>query len=62
VKTAPELANRADSVLEEIEREATARRAAIATLFGDDQQPGATSAATGGRSRGNRKPTGGEDS
>lgn len=34
VKAAPELAGRADHVLEEIEREAAARRDAIATLFG----------------------------
>jgi predicted DNA-binding protein len=34
VKTAPELAGKADAVLEEIEREAAARREAIATLFG----------------------------
>lgn len=34
VKTAPELVSKADSVLEEIERDASARRAAIATLFG----------------------------
>ncbi len=33
-KTAPELAAQAGNVLEDIEREAVARRAAIATLFG----------------------------
>lgn len=36
-RTAPELAAQAGSVLEDIEREALARRAAIATLFGTDQ-------------------------
>lgn len=36
VKAAPELLAKADAVLEDIEREATARREAIATLFGDD--------------------------
>ena len=35
-KTAPELAAQADSVLETIEREAGTRRAAIATLFGNE--------------------------
>ena len=35
-KAAPELAGKADSVLEEIEREAASRREAIATLFGSD--------------------------
>ena len=44
-KTAPELAAQADSVLEDIEREATARREAIATLFGQT---------TSGRSRGRK--------
>ncbi|MDQ1743871.1 MAG: hypothetical protein QOE23_2210 [Pseudonocardiales bacterium] len=37
VKQTPELAARAGSVLEDIEREALARRTAIATLFGDEQ-------------------------
>lgn len=37
VKAAPELASKADSVLAEIDREATARREAIATLFGGSQ-------------------------
>ena len=41
-KTAPELAARAGSVLEDIEREAFARRTAIATLFGNDQTDEAT--------------------
>ena len=36
-RTAPELAAQAGSVLEDIEREAVARRAAIATLFGSEQ-------------------------
>ena len=36
-RTAPELAAQAGSALEDIERDALARRAAIATLFGDEQ-------------------------
>jgi hypothetical protein len=52
-KAAPELAGKADAVLEEIEREAASRREAIATLFGSSdseaQQPEAGS--SGGRSR-----------
>ncbi len=46
VKSAPELAAKADAVLDDIEREAAARREAIATLFGDDSQQ-----TSGGRSR-----------
>lgn len=42
VKTSPDLASRADSVLADIEREASARREAIATLFGTSQAPEAT--------------------
>ena len=34
-RSAPELTSRAQSVLEEIERDAAQRRSAIATLFGD---------------------------
>jgi predicted DNA-binding protein len=53
-KAAPELAGKADAVLEDIEREAASRREAIATLFGnsdtESQQP-----ASGSRSR-SRKP------
>jgi predicted DNA-binding protein len=37
-KAAPELANKADAALEEIEREAASRREAIATLFGGESQ------------------------
>lgn len=49
-KSAPELANQADAVLEEIERDAASRREAIATLFGSEssQQTG------GGRTRGRK--------
>ncbi|SHH31144.1 hypothetical protein SAMN05443575_3684 [Jatrophihabitans endophyticus] len=39
VKTAPELAGKADDVLAEIERDAAARREAIATLFGSGEAP-----------------------
>lgn len=51
-KASQDLASKADSVLADIEREATARRQAIATLFGGDQP-----AKEPGRSRG-RKTTG----
>jgi hypothetical protein len=50
-KTAPELAAQADSVLEDLERDATARREAIATLFGSTP-PSAETA--GNRSRGRK--------
>jgi len=42
VKANPDLAGRADSVLEDIEREAAARRTAIATLFGGDAPTSST--------------------
>lgn len=35
----PELAGRAEAMLEEIEREAAARREALATLFGSNETP-----------------------
>jgi predicted DNA-binding protein len=45
-KTMPELSGRAEAVLADIERDATARRAAIATLFGTTEpEPAATAAA-----------------
>ena len=47
VKASPELAAKADSVRAEIEREAAARRDAIATLFGDESP----TPSTGSRSR-----------
>lgn len=53
-RAAPELAAWAGSVLEDIEREATARRSAIATLFGPAEQSADPAA---GSSRG-RKPSG----
>ena len=40
-RVAPELAAGASNALEEIEREAAVRRAAIATLFGNDQSDAA---------------------
>ena len=54
VKTAPELAGKADHVLEEIEREAAARREAIATLFGPAPEAAEPPAAPQSRSRGRR--------
>src|SRR4051812_7069618 len=53
-KTAPELAAQAGAVLEEIERDAEARREAIATLFGSEQADEATGST---RSRGGRRTT-----
>jgi predicted DNA-binding protein len=62
-KTMPELSGRAEAVLADIERDATARRAAIATLFGTTEPAPATDdpaveppapEAGGGRSRGRR--------
>jgi predicted transcriptional regulator len=38
-RTAPELTNRAQSILDEIERDAAQRRSAIATLFGETSEP-----------------------
>jgi hypothetical protein len=43
-KTLPELSGRAEAVLADIERDATARRAAIATLFGTTEPAAAASA------------------
>ena len=45
VKASSDLAARADGVLEDIERDAAARREAIATLFGTDTATGSTPAA-----------------
>ena len=57
VKNAPELAARADSVLEEIEREALARRQAIATMFGDASAAAEPEARPKGRQTGSRGTT-----
>ncbi|HET6910677.1 MAG TPA: hypothetical protein VFH54_15205 [Mycobacteriales bacterium] len=54
LKANPDLAGQAESVLEDIEREAAARRAAIATLFGGEPP---TKSSGSSRSRG-RKATG----
>src|SRR5690242_3159249 len=51
VKASPDLAGRADSVLEDIEREAAARRDAIATLFGTTADQEAAEPPKGGRGR-----------
>lgn len=49
-KSLPELAGRADAVLEDIERDATTRRNAIATLFGTTEpEPADVAAATDGQ-------------
>ena len=48
VKSSSDLASKADGVLEEIERQAADRRAAIASLFGDGTTP---APAPKGRSR-----------
>lgn len=54
-KTAPELAAQADQVLEDIERQAVARREAIATLFGADHPAQAPAEPATGSSRSRRK-------
>ena len=64
-KSLPELAGRAEAVLDDIERDATARRNAIATLFGTTEpepatadaaeaEPSAPPATSGSRPRGRR--------
>lgn len=50
----PELPQRASSVLDDIEREAEARREAIAVLFGSEQPTGATAPTS--RARRGRSP------
>jgi predicted DNA-binding protein len=50
-KAQPELAARAGNVLESIERDALARRDAIANLFGSSPTTEATTSATASRSR-----------
>ena len=57
VKATPELAAKAGGVLEDIERDALARRTAIATLFGSpdpDASETAEPPTPGGRSRGRK--------
>jgi hypothetical protein len=49
----PELSGRAQAVLEEIERDSQTRQAAIATLFGNSEQPsgiGSSDSTSGGSS------------
>ncbi len=61
-KAAPELAAQADSVLDEIEREASARREAIATLFGTSvatETPSQSGEASGAKGRRGSRPSGG---
>lgn len=57
-KGAPELAERAESAVADIERHAALRRDAIATLFAADPPP----TTSGGKSRGGRKEAGGTPS
>lgn len=52
VKASPELASKADGVLDDIERQAADRRAAIATLFGDGTPPAQTPRGRGARKAG----------
>jgi predicted DNA-binding protein len=58
-KSMPELTGRADAVLADIERDATAKRAAIATLFGTTEHDPAVSApeATAAPSPGDPEPS-----
>lgn len=49
IKASPDLASKADGVLEDIEREAATRREAIATLFGGGEPAKETSSRTRGR-------------
>ena len=51
IKAQPEFAAQAEAVLAEIEREATARRAAIGALFGDDTAPDGSTRGGGDTSR-----------
>jgi len=61
MKAQPELAAHADDVLHDIDRDAQARRHAIASLFGNLPTPATTAAATSSsRSRGSGKSTGTE--
>jgi predicted DNA-binding protein len=58
VKSSPDFAAKADQARAEIEREAAARRDAIATLFGDDTPsptPGGSSPSTSGTRSRSRK-------
>jgi predicted DNA-binding protein len=59
-RSAPELAAQADAVLEDIERDATARRQAIATLFGTTAPPASSPDETSGaKGRRGTRPSGG---
>lgn len=61
IKAQPELAARADDVLESIEREALARREAIASLFGTTPDSDGAASAPATRSRTRKTTTGTED-
>ena len=57
-RSAPELTARAQSVLDEIERDAAQRRSAIATLFGDTPKAEAKTTEGGEPSSSRRSPRG----
>lgn len=59
VKANPDLASKADGVLEDIEREAVARREAIATLFGNQPSHETTGTRSRGRKAGSEGSSGG---
>jgi predicted transcriptional regulator len=59
-RSAPELTSRAESVLDDIERDAAQRRSAIATLFGDSAQPELKTIEGGEPPRSRRSPRGKE--
>ena len=61
IKAQPELAARADDVLESIERDALARRQAIASLFGTTPGNETTTPTVGSRSRTRKTSDGKED-
>lgn len=57
LRTSPELTGRAQAVLDDIERDAKARQAAIATLFGNPEQPNTAASSRSKRSRTSDQPS-----
>lgn len=53
----PELTGKAQAVLDDIERDAKARQAAIATLFGTTEQPSTATSSRSKRSRTSDQPS-----